>query len=133
MEEDSTVEAEPARAEPAARAESIEDERAMRPSGPVAAAMIAAGIGALVLAILTVWAEASEGFKESLAYNDRVGPLSGKTIWASVAFFVSWGALSLGLRRRHFDLAKAMLITVVLLGLGYLGTFAPFFRMFAPD
>jgi hypothetical protein len=25
------------------------------------------------------------------------------------------------------------MITLVLLGLGYLGTFAPFFRMFAPD
>ena len=104
-----------------------------KPSGPIAAAMIAAGIGALVLAILTVWAEASEGFKESLAYNDRVGPLAGKTIWATVAFFVSLGALSLGLRRRHVDLAKATMITLVLLGLGYLGTFAPFFRMFAPD
>ena len=95
--------------------------------------MIAAGIGALVLAILTVWAEASESFKESLAYNDRVGPLSGKTIWAAVAFFVSWGILSLGLRRRQVDIAKATIITVVLLGLGYLGTFAPFFRMFEPD
>lgn len=95
--------------------------------------MIAAGIGALVLAILTVWAEASESFKESLAYNDRVGPLSGKTIWAAVAFFAAWGLLSLGLRRRDVDLRKATMITVVLLGLGYLGTFAPFFQLFAPD
>jgi hypothetical protein len=127
------LEAHQTRAEAPAPAERLEGDRATKPTGPVAAVMIAAGIGALVLAILTVWAEASEGFKESLAYSDRVGPLSGKTIWAAVAFFASWGILSLGLRRRQVDLAKATMITVVLLGLGYLGTFAPFFRMFAPD
>lgn len=105
----------------------------MKPSGPVAAVLVATGIGALVLGILTVWAEASEGFKESLAYNDRVGPLSGKTIWAAVAFFVSWGALALALRGRRVDLAKATAVSLALLALGYLGTFSPFFRMFAPD
>ena len=51
-----------------------------RPNGPVAAVLLATGIGSLLLAILVVWAEASESFKDSLAYSDRVGPLSGKTI-----------------------------------------------------
>jgi hypothetical protein len=82
---------------------------------------------------LTVWAEASEGFRESLAYNDRVGPLSGKTIWATVAFVVSWGALTLGFRGRRIDLAKATVVSGVLLGLGYLGTFSPFFRIFESE
>jgi len=127
------LEAHPAQPDAPTPAQRADVDLTSKPSGPIAAAMIAAGIGALVLGILTVWAEASEGFKESLAYNDRVGPLSGKTIWATVAFFVSFGALSLGLRRRHVDLAKATVITLVLLGLGYLGTFAPFFRMFAPE
>jgi hypothetical protein len=104
-----------------------------KPEGPVVAVLVAAGIGALVLGILTVWAEASVGFKDSLAYNDRVGPLSGKTIWAAVAFVVSWVVLTLALRRRRVDLMKATVVSVVLLGLGYLGTFSPFFRIFESE
>jgi hypothetical protein len=108
-------------------------EIAEKPSGPVAAVLLAAGIGALMLGILTVWAEASVGFKDSLAYSDRVGPLAGKTIWAVVAFFVSWGALTVGLRGRRVDLAKVTVISLVLLGLGYLGTFSSFFRLFEAE
>jgi hypothetical protein len=104
-----------------------------KPEGPIAAVLIAAGIGALVLGILTVWAEASVGFRESLAYNDRVGPLAGKTIWATVAFVVSWVGLTLALRHRRFDLMKATVVSVVLLGLGFLGTFSPFFRIFESE
>ena len=33
------------------------------------------------------WAEASVSFKDSLAYDLEVGPLSGKTLWAAFAFF----------------------------------------------
>jgi hypothetical protein len=64
-----------------ARPEEIAGEPA---SGPAAAAILAAGIGALVLGILTTWAEASEGFKEDLQWNDKVGPLSGKTITGAI-------------------------------------------------
>jgi hypothetical protein len=104
-----------------------------RPNGPVAAVLLATGIGSLVLAILVVWAAASESFGASLAYTDRVGPLSGKTIWAAVAFVVSWVVLTLTLRRRRVDLMKATVVSVVLLGLGYLGTFSPFFRIFESE
>ena len=103
-----------------------------RPNGPVAAVLLATGIGSLVLAILVVWAEASESFADSLAYSDRVGPLSGKTIWAVVAFVVSWAGLHAVLRRREVNLRAVWLITLALLGLGLLGTFSPFFELFAP-
>lgn len=104
-----------------------------KPTGPVAAVMIAAGIGALVLAILTVGASASEGFKESLEYSTRVGSLSGKTIWGTAAFVCAWVVLGVGLRGRSVDLRKAALLSGVLLALGYLGTFSPFFELFASD
>ena len=106
---------------------------AERPSGPAAAVLIATGIGALVLAILVVAAEASESFANSLAYNDRVGPLSGKVIWAVVAFAGSWAILWAALRRREFPLATAALACAVLVGLALIGTFSPFFQLFAPD
>ncbi|MGH2978482.1 MAG: hypothetical protein ACRDLQ_02440 [Solirubrobacterales bacterium] len=119
--------------QPSAAAAQAARPAVAKPDGPIAAVLIAAGIGALVLGILTVWAEASEGFAESLAYSDRVGPLSGKTIWATVAFVVSWAVLTLALRRRALDLMKASVVSVVLLGLGYLGTFSPFFRIFESE
>jgi hypothetical protein len=119
--------------QPSAAAERPVPPAVAKPEGPIAAVLIAAGIGALVLGILVVWAEASVGFRESLAYNDRVGPLSGKTIWATVAFVVSWVVLTLVLRRRRVDLVKATAVSVILLGLGYLGTFSPFFRIFESE
>jgi hypothetical protein len=103
-----------------------------RPDGPVAAVLLATGIGSLVLAILVVWAEASESFADSLAYSDDVGPLSGKTIWAVVAFVVSWAGLHAVLRRRDVNLRGVWLITLVLLALALVGTFSPFFELFAP-
>ena len=88
-----------------------------KPSGPVAAIMLAAGIGALVLALLTIIAEGNESFKNSLAYDLEVGPLSGKTIWATAAFLASWGGLTLALRNRQVGLGKVALVSGILVGL----------------
>lgn len=104
-----------------------------RPSGPVAAVMLAAGIGAVVLAALVIWAEASEGFADSLAYDQEVGPLSGKTIWATVAFLGSWAILGSLLRRREIDLYKTAIATAVLVAIGLVGTFSPFFELFKSE
>ncbi len=105
----------------------------LKPSGPVAAVLLASGIGAIVLAGLTIAAEASESFANSLAYDLEVGPLSGKTIWATAAFLVSWGALTAVLRKRDVNLGTVGIIAAVLVGLALVGTFAPFFQLFAPD
>jgi hypothetical protein len=115
-----------------APANAVSSGHPVRPNGPVAAVLLATGIGSLVLAVLVVWAEASVSFKDSLAYSDRVGPLAGKTIWAVVAFLVSWAGLHAYLRRRDVNLDKVWLITLALLALGLLGTFSPFFELFAP-
>ena len=105
----------------------------MKPNGPVAAVLLATGIGALVLAVLTVVAEASVSFKDSLAYDLEVGPLSGKTIWATVAFLGSWGGLTLGLRNRDVNMNVVLIVAGVLLALGLVGTFAPFFELFTAE
>jgi hypothetical protein len=104
-----------------------------RPNGPVAAALLAVGIGSLVLAIMVVAASSSESFAQSLAYSDRVGPLAGKTIWSVVAYVVSWAGLGVALRRREVPLDKVAIVTGILIALALVGTFAPFFEMFAPE
>src|SRR5215216_1553794 len=104
-----------------------------RPEGPVAAALLATGVGSLVLAILVVVAEANESFATSLAYSDRVGPLSGKTIWAVVAYAGSWAILAVALRGRRINLRAVAVVAGVLLALALVGTFSPFFELFKPE
>ncbi|MDF3018156.1 MAG: hypothetical protein K0R44_3381 [Thermomicrobiales bacterium] len=51
--------------------------------GPLAAALLAAGIGSFALGLFTTLAEASTAFRERLILDAGVGPLSGKTVWAT--------------------------------------------------
>ena len=104
-----------------------------RPEGPVAAALLATGVGSLVLAILVVIAEANESFAMSLAYSDRVGPLSGKTIWAVGAYAGSWAILAVALRGRRMNLRAVAVLSGVLLALALVGTFSPFFELFKSE
>jgi hypothetical protein len=64
---------------------------------------------------------------------DEVGPLAGKTLWAVAVYFLSWLVLGLVLRRREVPLETAGLITAALLAVAFVGTFSPFFEMFAPS
>ena len=113
---------------PTGRLEDVE-----RSSGPVAAAVLATGIGAFVLGLLTTLNEASTGVHDFLDFDEDVGPLSGKTIIAVIAYFASWAVLH-GLWRRQTPLLRPILIaTVVLIALGVLGTFPTFFQAFASE
>jgi hypothetical protein len=103
------------------------------PDGPLAAVLLAAGIGAFALGLITTIAEASAGFRDRLVLNAGVGPLSGKTIWATVIFLVAWAVLAARLRNRDGLLRSATTIFVVLTVLGLLGTFPIFFQAFAPE
>lgn len=117
----------------AAQAQAPAESAAQRPNGPVAAGMLAAGVGALVLGALTTIAEASESFAETLQFVDRVGPLSGKTLIATGAFILSWGVLAVALRDRDLPWKQLLWATGALVALGVLGTFPTFFQAFAPE
>jgi hypothetical protein len=114
-------------------AEAASAEPAARPDGPLAASLVAAGIGAFALGLLTTLAEASAGFRDRLVLNAGVGPLSGKTVWATVIFFLAWGILFARLRNRDGMLRSATFAFVVLTVLGLLGTFPLFFQLFSPE
>lgn len=103
------------------------------PEGPVSAAIIAGGLGALALGVLTTLAEASTSAKDWLQWSDRVGPLSGKTIMAVLIWLASWAVLHVLYRDKPFESRRALTIGTVLLALGVLGTFPTFFQAFAPD
>jgi hypothetical protein len=104
-----------------------------RPTGPVAAAVLATGIGAFVLGLLTTLSEASTDIHDLLEFSDDVGPLSGKTILAVIAYFGSWAILHGLWRRQNLALRPVLIATAVLVALGILGTFPTFFQAFASD
>lgn len=103
-----------------------------KPEGPVAAAILAAGIGALALGILTTLAEASGSIKRFLNFYDPVGPLSGVTIGAVVIWLTAWGILHVRYRTRSVGSGRALTASLVLIGLGVVATFPLFFQAFAP-
>ena len=105
-----------------------------KPDGPGAATILAAGIGIFVLGLLTTLNEMSEGihtFLDAFDGDGGVGPLSGKTILATVAYFGSWAVLWVLWRNKDIDIKKTFWIG---LGLGVVGTvlmFPPVFQAFA--
>src|SRR6266540_627034 len=92
-----------------------------RPEGPIAAA---------ALGVVTTLAEASTRVSDWLAWSDRVGPLSGKTIMAVVVWLVAWAVLHAALRGRPYETRRALVVSLVLIALGVLGTFPTFFQLF---
>jgi heme A synthase len=83
--------------------------------------------------VVTTLAAASTSVADWLEWSERVGPLSGKTIVAVFVWLVAWGTLHLLYRNRPFETRRALVISLVLIGLGVIGTFPEFFQLFAPD
>ena len=104
-----------------------------RPTGPVAAAVLATGIGAFVLGLLTTLSEASTNVHDFLEFDKEVGPLSGKTIIAAASYLASWAVLHALWRRQNPMLRPILIAAAVLIALGVLGTFPTFFQAFASE
>jgi hypothetical protein len=98
--------------------------------GPAAAALLAAGVGAAALGVLTVLAEADTGAKAALTLDAGVGPLSGKTAYAVAAWLIAWLILHLTVGRRAALTRTVIATSAALIAVGVLGTFSPFFQMF---
>ncbi|MDN0199104.1 hypothetical protein [Streptomyces sp. S.PNR 29] len=99
--------------------------------GPISAAIIAAGVGCTALGLLTTLTEADTTVRDGLEWSDSVGPLSGKTILAVVVWLLAWAVLHVALRNKPFETVRALVISLVLIALGVLGTFPTFFQLFA--
>jgi len=103
-----------------------------KPSGPVAAAIIAGGFGAFALGLFTILAEVSGSFNTLVTLNAGVGSLSGKAVFTVITWLVVWAGLHVALRAKSFDATKATLIALVLIAVGVVATIPPIFTMFAP-
>ncbi len=104
--------------------------RTTKPNGPVAAAFLAAGIGSFALGVLTIGAAASEAVANALRWSAPVGPLSGKTGLAVIVWLVAWAALGSRWRGNEVPFRTVYRWVLVLVALGLLFTFPPFFEAF---
>lgn len=104
-----------------------------KPFGPVAAGFLAAGVGSVVLGLLTVLAEASAGAKDFLDLYKPVGPLAGKTIFAVVAYIIAWVVLGVAYKGKDPEPRKVFMWTWILLAIGFLMTFPTFFLLFEAE
>jgi hypothetical protein len=103
------------------------------PNSPVAAAMVAGGIGAASIGLLTTLAEASAGIKNALNWYNPVGPLTGKTLLGVILYLVSWAVLHVVYRGKNVNFTRAAALGLALLGVGLITTFPPFFELFAAE
>jgi uncharacterized membrane protein YkgB len=78
-------------------------------------------------------AEMSPGLKTALTWSNPVGPLSGKTGVGVIAWIVSWVILHTLWKDKEMDFGKVFTITLILIALGFLFTFPPFFTLFAAE
>jgi hypothetical protein len=99
-------------------------------NGPAAAAILAAGIGSLALGLLTTLAGAFAPLANGLNFYGPTGPLSGETTMTVVIWLVAWAVLHNLWKDRQVDLGKTFIATLVMIALGLLGTFPPFFGLF---
>ncbi len=101
------------------------------PNGPVAAALLAGGIGSAVLGVITTASEVSTGFANVLNWMKPVGPLSGKVGVTVLIYLLSWLGLFFTWRGKNVDFNRIATIAFILLAIGLLGTFPPVFELIA--
>jgi hypothetical protein len=100
------------------------------PSGPAAALILSGGIAVFCMGLVTTLGEASTGIADALQWNDRVGPLSGKTLITVIVFALAWATLTALWRRSNPPLRSMTIASAVLIVLGLVGTFPTFFQAF---
>jgi len=101
-------------------------------NGKAAAALLAGGIGAAFMGFVTTLSAAVASFSAALNWYNPAGPLSGKTTLTVIIWLVVWAVLGKQWQDKDVDFDKIAMIAIVLLLLGILGTFPPFFDLFKP-
>ena len=104
---------------------------AEKPNGPAAAAVLSAAVGVFVIGLVTTLAEISAGLKAALAWYTPAGPLSGKTSVGVIVWLVTWAVLASRYRDKTVDMARITFWSWILIALGLVFTFPPFFEFFA--
>ena len=104
--------------------------REARPNGAGAAAVLAAGIGSLLIACFAILADQSASIKSLMNFYKPTGPLSGVTTCAIVAWLAVWLILHRRWSWRNVEVGRVVAAAFILLFLGFLLTFPPIADLF---
>ncbi len=96
------------------------------PTGPGAAAILAAGIGSLALGISAFAADAVPAIARAMSFWPPSGPLSGVTSCAIVVWLASWIVLGRRWANQEVNLLPVNVVAILMLIGGLLLTFPPF-------
>lgn len=95
------------------------------PTGPAAAALLAAGIGSLGLALLAIAGDRIPAFQHAMIFYRPTGPLSGVSTAAIIVWLAAWAAFHLRWRARSVNLRPICIAALLLFLAGLLLTFPP--------
>jgi hypothetical protein len=94
-------------------------------NGSGAAAILSAGVGCFVLAVLAILGDKSPLIKSSLVFYKPTGPLSGVTTAAILVWLFTWGILERRWRKKTVAAERINAIALTLLALSLVLTFSP--------
>jgi hypothetical protein len=94
-------------------------------NGPVAAAILACGLGCFLLGVLAVAADGSKPLATTLNFYNPAGPLSGVTTVTIVLWLLVWAILAALWRTKTVAFGKITAAAFTFLLLGLLLTFPP--------
>lgn len=99
--------------------------------GTAWAALFSAGIGCAAFGVLTLLSECVPALSKALNWYKPSGALSGVAILAIIIWLVVWAALGARWHHRRLQNERSLMIaTVVLVLVGIVTTFPPFYELF---
>ncbi len=101
-------------------------------NGSAFAAILSASLGCFVIGLSTVLSSVSVQVNDFLIWWTPAGPLTGKTAVGVIVWIVSWFVFSLLWSKKDVNLKVGLIISYILLFLGFLGTFPPFYEALHP-
>jgi hypothetical protein len=96
-------------------------------NGSAMAAFLGGGIGAFAMGLVVILNEA--GIFAAPTLYGPAGGVSGRTTLATIAWLVVWGVLHYRWNGREVAPRRIYPVTLILIGLGILGTFPPVWRL----
>lgn len=98
-------------------------------NGKALAAILSAGVGSLILGLITLIGHVNEAAEELLIFYPPTGPLSGISTLAIIGWLVFWTVFYFAWRNYDVNFNRVFVITLILIGLGLLFMFPPFFKI----
>ena len=96
-------------------------------NGAAMASVLAAGVGAFAMGLFVLLNEA--GLFAAPTLYGPAGGVTGRTTFATLVWLAAWGVLHARWRTRDIAPGRVLAPTLVLVGVGVLGTFPPLWAL----